>query len=134
MSSAEQFCLKWSDFSTSISQFFYELRQEKELFDVTLACEDEQVQAHKTVLSACSPFFRSVLKKNPHQNPLLYLKGVKHSDLLSILDFMYQGEVNIQQDHLNSFLEVSEDLKVNGLTDNSNLNKQTKVNPARDYI
>ena len=124
MSSAEQFCLKWSDFSTSISQFFHELRQEKELFDVTLVCEDEQVQAHKTVLSACSPFFRSVLKKNPHQNPLVYLKGVKHSDLLSILDFMYQGEVNIQQDHLNSFLEVAEDLKNKGLDRQQTSTKQ----------
>ena len=37
-------------------------RDEKEFFDVTIACEDEQLQAHKVILSACSPFFRSVLR------------------------------------------------------------------------
>ena len=116
--SSEQFCLKWSDFQGSFSHAFDELWQEKELLDVTLACEDEQIQAHKTVISACSPFFRSVLTKNPHKNPLIYLKGVKYRDLLSVLDFMYQGEVNIQQDHLDSFLEVAEELKVKGLTNN----------------
>ena len=119
MTSSDKFCLKWSDFQASISQSFYELREEKELFDVTLACEDEQIQAHKTVLSACSPFFKSVLKKNPHQHPLLYLKGIKYSDLLPILDFMYQGEVNIEQEHLNSFLEVADELKIKGLMNSS---------------
>ena len=132
--SSEQFCLKWSDFQGSFSHAFDELWQEKELLDVTLACEDEQIQAHKTVISACSPFFRSVLKKNPHTNPLIYLKGVKYRDLLSVLDFMYQGEVNIQQDRLDSFLEVAEELKVKGLTNNitkppENANKS--INPTR---
>ena len=31
----------------------------------------------QVILSACSPFFRQVLRRNPHQHPLLYLKGVK---------------------------------------------------------
>ena len=85
-------------------------------FDVTLAFDDNQLQAHKVILSACSPFFRSVLKKNPHQHPLLYLKGVKYEDILSVLNFMYHGEVNVAQEELNSFLAVAEDLQVKGLT------------------
>ena len=32
------------------------------------------LEAHKVILSACSPFFRSVLKKNKHDHPLVYLK------------------------------------------------------------
>ena len=115
--SAEQFCLKWSDFQGTFSYAFDELWQNKELLDVTLACDDDQIQAHKTALSACSPFFRSILTKNPQQqNLFIYLKGVKYRDLLSVLDFMYQGEVNIEQDRLDSFLEAAEELKVKGLT------------------
>merc|ERR1712096_171688 len=77
----EKFCLRWNDFEKNISSSFRELRDDKDFFDVTLACDENQLQAHKVILSACSPFFRSVLKKNPHQHPLLYLKGVKYEDI-----------------------------------------------------
>jgi len=114
----EKFCLRWNDFETNISVAFRELREDKDFFDVTLACDDEQIQAHKMILSACSPFFKNILRRNPHQHPLLYLKGVKYSDLQSVLNFMYHGEVNVAQEELNSFLSVAEDLRVKGLTQN----------------
>jgi len=115
---SEKFCLRWNDFENNISSAFRELRDDKDFFDVTLACDDEQIQAHKVILSACSPFFRNVLRRNPHQHPLLYLKGVKYTDLQSVLNFMYHGEVNVAQEELNSFLAVAEDLRVKGLTQN----------------
>jgi len=122
---SEKFCLRWNDFESNISVAFRELREEKDFFDVTLACDDNQVQAHKVILSACSPFFRNVLRKNPHQHPLLYLKGVKYQELLSVLNFMYQGEVNVAQEELNSFLAVAEDLRVKGLTQSNSGGKSS---------
>jgi len=111
----------------------------KTFFNVTLCCDDDsQVDAHKTILSACSPFFRSVLKRNPHQHPLLYLKGVKYKEMVAILDFMYMGEVNVAQDELNSFLAVAEDLRVKGLTQgnsessNSKTKSESKSSRVRD--
>ena len=54
MSASEKFCLKWNDFETNISLSFRELREEKDFFDVTLACDDDnQIHAHKVILSAC---------------------------------------------------------------------------------
>jgi len=125
MGSSEKFCLRWNDFESNISKAFREIREEKDFFDVTLTCDDDQISAHKVILSACSPFFRSVLKRNKHEHPLLYLKGVKYSDLVAVLNFMYHGEVNVAQEDLNTFLAVAEDLKVKGLTqssENSNSN------------
>jgi len=127
MAIPEKFCLRWTDFENNISGAFQELRHAEDFFDVTLACEDEQIQAHKVILSACSPFFRSILKRNKHQHPLLYLKGVKHTDLVAVLDFMYQGEVNVAQEELNTFLAVAEDLRVKGLTQNDSEKKQNKT-------
>ena len=135
MAAAEKFCLRWNDFESNISVAFRELREEKDFFDVTLACEDSQVSAHKVILSACSPFFRNVLRKNPHQHPLLYLKGVKYQEMLSVLNFMYQGEVNVAQEELNSFLAVAEELRVKGLTQNTQESgKQRDTAAPRDPV
>merc|ERR1712130_801137 len=132
MGSSEKFCLRWNDFESNISVAFRELREEKDFFDVTLACDDSQVQAHKVILSACSPFLRNILRRNPHQHPLLYLKGVKYTDLQSVLNFMYHGEVNVAQEELNSFLAVAEDLRVKGLTqNNSSSDSKPKSEPPK---
>jgi len=139
MASTEKFCLKWNDFENNISAAFCDLRDEKDFFDVTLVVGETQVSAHKVILAASSQFFRKVLKANPHQHPLLYLRGVKHKELLSILSFMYRGQVNIAQEELSQFLAVAEDLQVKGLTQsqshtNVNVNKNVprpeKIAPA----
>lgn len=109
--SSEKFSLKWNDFEKNISGALRELKEEEDLYDVTLACGDDEVSAHKVILSACSPFFRQVLRRHRHQHPLLYLHGFTFSDLQSVLSFMYLGEVSIAQDQLNSFLAIAEELQ-----------------------
>lgn len=135
MEGSEKFCLRWNDYESNISDGLRGLRDDKDFFDVTLACEDNQVQAHRVIISACSPFFHNVLRRNPHQHPLLYLKGIKYRELVSILSFMYMGEVNVAQDELNVFLSVAEDLQVKGLTqnsgDSSNSNKKQNIKPEQ---
>ena len=122
---SEKFCLRWNDFEKNISSAFKELRDDKDFFDVTLACDDEQIKGHKVILAACSPFFRNILRRNKHEHPLLYMKGVKYTDLQAVLNFMYHGEVNVAQEELNSFLSVAEDLRVKGLTQNKPETKHT---------
>ena len=114
----DKFCLKWNDYEKNLGTAFNDLREQKELFNVSLISEDgSQVEAHKVVLSACSPFFRNIITRNArHPHPLLFLKGVRHRDLVSLLDFMYRGHVNIAQEDLSTFLSVAEELKVKGLT------------------
>lgn len=116
MASSEKFCLKWNDFEKNVSEAFCDLRDEKDLFDVTLVCGESQVSAHKVILAASSQFFRNILKANPHHHPLLYLRGIRHKEMLAILSFMYKGQVNIAQEELSNFLSVAEDLKIKGLT------------------
>ncbi|QQP37429.1 Broad-complex core protein isoform 6, partial [Caligus rogercresseyi] len=62
MGSLERLHLRWNDFESNIKLGFSELRQDEDFYDVTLACESKQVKAHKVILSACSPFFRSLIK------------------------------------------------------------------------
>ena len=71
MASNEKFCLRWNDFETNLSAAFRNIREAKDFFDCTLSCGSRQIQAHKIVLSACSPFFRSILSQNPYADILL---------------------------------------------------------------
>jgi len=126
----ENFSLKWNDFEENISTGLQDLRKSNNFFDVTLLSETGQVGAHKLILSACSSFFRNILVSNPHQHPLIYLKGVSKEEITNLLNFMYCGEVNVAQTELSSFLAAAEDLKVKGLTNcgtGENNSKRTKV-------
>lgn len=61
-SEQQQFFLKWNDFQSNMVSSFKHLRDEKSFTDVTLACEGQTCKAHKMVLSACSPYFKSLLE------------------------------------------------------------------------
>ena len=114
--SGEKLCLQWNDFRDNISSAFGDLRDDEEFTDVTLACEDgQQVKVHKVVLIASSPFFLNLLKKNKHPHPLVFMRGVKFEDLVSMVDFLYNGEANVYQENLESFLAMAEELKLKGL-------------------
>ena len=130
MKMSERFSLKWKDFQSSVSQSFSVLRKEADFYDVTLVSDDHiQISAHKLVLSASSQFFKSILRKNPHSHPLLYLSGVDSTSLGFVLDYIYQGEVQIYQNELDNFLEVPQKLKIDGLLSPEELktkNQQTK--------
>ena len=137
MNTSEQFCLKWNDFSENILSTFIELRTENDLSDVTLACEDgSQIEAHKLVLSAGSHFFRNLLRKKKRETPMIYMRGLKSSELTAIVDFLYLGEVNIPETELNSFLLIAEELQLQGLAGGGEMNKKSieeEINTNKKY-
>ena len=108
--------LVWNEFSNTAVKTFQNLRSDSHFADVTLASSDgQQLLAHKVVLSSCSNFFRDVLVRNPHQHPLLYLKGIGIEDLRNIIKFIYSGEVEVESNTLSQFLEAANELKIDGL-------------------
>ena len=69
---AGKFCLKWNDFQTNVTSSFRKLRNSDEFYDVTLVSDDQQqMSAHKIVLSASSVYFKNILKSNKHSHTLL---------------------------------------------------------------
>lgn len=125
MATTQQYSLKWNNYISHLAYHFESLRVEEEFADVTLCCEGKKIKAHKIILSACSAYFREVLKENPHPHPVIIFKNVKYVDLQSIIQFMYNGEVSVIQDLLASFLQTAELLQVRGLTD-TNLTESAK--------
>merc|ERR1719394_2249275 len=108
--------LEWKEFEQCSGQAFRDLFQDSDMTDVTLACADEiQIKAHKFVLCASSSFFRSILSKNSHLHPFLYLKGINSKTMKSLLTFIYLGHTEVFEDDITEFLDTAEELKIKGL-------------------
>merc|ERR1719341_1043916 len=113
MKMSEKLCLQWNDFQDNVNSAFGNLRESTDFADVTLACEDgHQIEAHKVVLAASSPFFQAIFKKTKHSYPLIYMRGMNSVDLAAIVDFLYCGEANVYQENLDSFLAIAEELQL----------------------
>ena len=109
----EKYDLKWKTYTDHLVGVFKELGEDGNFADVTLVSDDQvQTKAHKVVLSACSPVLKTLLVNNPHSHPLLYLRGIKQTELQAILKFMYFGETQIFEDRINDFISVAKDLEV----------------------
>ena len=116
MQSSEKFCLQWNGFQENVNSTFSNMREDNNFCDVTLACEDgHQVEAHKVILAAANPFFASILNRNKHPHPLIYMRGLKSEELEAVVDFLYYGEANIVEEKLETFLAIAEELKLKGL-------------------
>ncbi|XP_048508759.1 uncharacterized protein LOC105689976 isoform X1 [Athalia rosae] len=130
--SQQQFCLRWNNFQANITSQFEALRDDEDFVDVTFACDGRRLQAHKVVLSACSPYFKELFKTNPCKHPIIFMRDVEFEHLQSLLEFMYAGEVNISQAELPTFLRTAESLQIRGLTDSQsnrhNNEKHSKTN------
>ncbi|XP_070163586.1 protein bric-a-brac 1 isoform X2 [Polyergus mexicanus] len=127
MGSSQQFSLRWNNYLKHITCAFDTLRTDEDLVDVTLSCEGKRIRAHKMLLSACSTYFRDLFKENPCQHPVIIFRNVKFDDLAALVDFMYQGEVNVVQEQLASFLTTAELLAVQGLTDGTGKDNDSLV-------
>jgi len=116
----QQFCLKWNNYSSNMTSVFKELLENEQLCDVTLTAQDQTIKAHRLILTACSGFFKKAFSSvQPWQQPVVFLKDMKYADLKGIIEFIYNGEVSIDQGALTSFLIAAESLKIKGLTEES---------------
>ena len=111
--------LKWEEFQSNIRTSYSKLRETNNFSDVTLVSADgRKMMAHRVIFSANSALFEHILIKNNHIQPLIYLRGIKSCHLNSLLNFIYQGEVEVKEEDLDVFLEVATELKITGLSQN----------------
>ena len=104
----DTFCLKWSEYNSSISQSFEEFRDVSEFCDLTFISDDkQQFKAHKVILAASSAFFRNILSNmnHPYQqaHSMLFLNGIHSAELKALLEFIYQGEVKMEKQNIATY-------------------------------
>ncbi|KAJ6642216.1 Protein bric-a-brac 1 [Pseudolycoriella hygida] len=97
----QYFSLRWNNYQSNMTSVFHQLLETQAFVDVSLACEDNTLKAHKVVLSACSAYFKKILLDNPCTHPTIILPSeICFSDLRSIIEFVYRGEIDVSEAEL----------------------------------
>ncbi|CAG9831555.1 unnamed protein product [Diabrotica balteata] len=112
----QHYCLRWNNYQSNMTSVFHQLLQNEDFVDVTLACNDLSLKAHKVVLSACSSYFQKLLLENPCKHPTIIMpQDVGYEDLKFIIEFVYKGEIDVSHAELQSLLRTADQLKIKGL-------------------
>ena len=116
----DNFFLNWDRHEQQRTPKLTFLWKNRDFLDVTIACDDGQIDAHKIIISAASPFFQNILKRNLHNHQLLYLKGTKRKEVESLLEFIYSGQTHVPRENLEEFIELAKELEIQGLSEVGN--------------
>ena len=100
MEQQEKYTLSWHSYSDHLIEALRKMMTATDFTDVTLVTDDkQQIRAHRNILSACSPVFKNILQIDSNSiNPVIYLRGIQHSEMESIMQFMYLGEAKFYED------------------------------------
>ena len=127
MQHQQNYTLHWHSYSDHLREALNEMMLSSEFADITIVTDDkQQIRAHRNILSACSPVFKSILKIDSNStNPVIYLRGIQHSEMESIMQFIYQGEARFYEERMSEFLTVSKNLEIKELSTGIEMNDQT---------
>jgi len=119
---SQQFHLKWNNHSLNTLNSFQHLLDTSCLVDVSLTCASGKVvPAHRMVLAACSDYFYRLFKDLPEKHPVIVFKDASEQILADLLEFMYRGEVEVDEANLSDFLKFADTLQVKGLSQGDGL-------------
>merc|ERR1712098_523553 len=101
----EKLDLTWFTYTDHLREMLHDMMTATEMTDVTIVSEDKkQFKAHKVVLSACSPVFKSIFNDSHMSNSSLFLRGIQSHELDSILQFVYLGKATFDQERMSEFM------------------------------
>uniref|UniRef100_A0A1Y1MR24 BTB domain-containing protein n=1 Tax=Photinus pyralis TaxID=7054 RepID=A0A1Y1MR24_PHOPY len=124
----EEVCLRWNSHHSNMQSSFPRLLEKEQYVDVTLIADGQSLKCHRMILSSCSAYFEDILSDiTPTQHPVIILKSTPYWILRALIDFMYAGEVNIDQNRLPELLDVAELLKIKGLAGKNSADQDQSI-------
>lgn len=113
--SMNSYQLRWNDHIPYFTNILQGLREQNELTDVTFACEDGIVVAHKLVLSSCSAYLRVLFTRLCTPHPVIFLKNTPSSVVRQLMEFVYCGSVDVSEKDLVEVMTLGKSLQIQGL-------------------
>ena len=132
----QKYTLTWRSYSDHLRETLKEMMTTTEFADVTLVTDDkQQIRAHRNILSAASPVFKNILQLDrKNVNPVIYLRGIKHSEMESIMQFIYLGEARFYEERMSEFIAVFKNLEIKDLLIGIDMNDESASNAeSNDY-
>ena len=135
MQQQEKCTLTWQTYSDHLREAMREMMTTSEFADVTLVTDDkQQIRAHRNILSAVSPVFKEILQLDGiNSNSVIYLRGIQHSEIALIMQYIYLGEARLHKERVSEFLMVSKNLEIKELS-TSVENKNEESNEQKNII
>ena len=113
----EKFSLTSDAYSDHQRKILHDLLETNDFADVTLVCDDlKQIKAHRNILSACSPVFKTMLHiETNNSHPVIYLRGIQYTEMESIIQYIYKGKATFLQERLSDLLSTAKSLQIREL-------------------
>ncbi|KAB7501649.1 Longitudinals lacking protein [Armadillidium nasatum] len=112
---AGHLCLKWNNHSSAFVHSLSSIQTKEKYCDATIICQGQYFSVHRVVLSTCSEYFEDMFERIQCQHPYIVFKDIEPNEMELLLNYMYQGEVNVVQDSLPNLIKAAEALKIKGL-------------------
>lgn len=122
--------LRWNSHLENLQELFDSLLEQQLFVDVTLACEGGTLRAHRLMLSACSAYFRRVLRDATSKHPVIIMRDVHRAEMDAILQFIYRGEIHVPESRLPALLRTARLLEIRGLSDHLGTTKPPPPPPG----
>ena len=92
--------------------------------DVSVEVKDGSFKCHKIILAACSSYFEDLLISNTSST--ISFPDITKSQLKPILDFLYEGNVTVNANQVESFIKLALKLQIRGVTEDHKVEKPPK--------
>ncbi|XP_059846361.1 kelch-like protein 3 isoform X5 [Hypanus sabinus] len=86
-----------------------ELRSKSTLCDVTIVAEDVEIEAHRIVLAACSPYFCAMFTGDMTESKAkkVEIKDIDGHTLSKLIDYIYTAEVEVTEENVQVLLPAA---------------------------
>ena len=108
--------ITWGEEDRSSTVFDF-IQSNSNFTDVIVVSDDNnKFHAHKAILSAHSDYFSTLFTSLPNnENQVLLLAGAKAQEVSNLINFMYQGYVNVPKKNVDNLMSLASGLNMKGL-------------------
>lgn len=108
-----RFTVQWNGHADEIFSHLGKLRCNDRFSDITIYCQGKSFNGHKIILAAGSCVFEHLLAGIPgDKSQVLVIPDVEEKLLKLVLDFMYEGKLDVDADLMEGFVKTAIKFKV----------------------
>ena len=133
-------CLQWDSHTAHVRGLLQDLMITNNFSDVTLVCEDQtMLRAHRNILSAGSKVLKDIFLFEDKiliggRQSVIHFRGVNHSVMQALLEFIYLGETTVPVDGTNAFLLAAKTLGVKDCIEERTQYDDVETNLCNDTL